>query len=119
MARTQKDRFDYQGEKLSQARSALMLPHSRGEEYSLADAFSFCDRAFTGFSLDRIKDPEALRHVMVIQRWMDTSGLSEDVSGEGTWVKRGRMMSVDNKLEFSRAVDELADWFNREFWSDD
>jgi hypothetical protein len=119
MARTGKDRFDYQGEKLSQARSALMLPHSRGEEFSLADAFAFCDRAFTNFNMDRIRDSEALRHIATIQRSMDTTGLTEDASGAGTWVKRGRMMSVDQRSEFSRAVDELADWFNREFWSDD
>lgn len=111
-----KDRFDYQGEKLSQARSALMLPHTMGEDQSIASAFEVCDRAFHQFDVDRIKDDNARLWVEMIKRLMDTSGV-DDPTGEGTYIQRARQMTTDEKREFSKAVDELASWFNMLFWS--
>jgi len=110
------DRFDYQGEKLSQARSSLMLPHTMGEEQSIASAFEVCDRAFHQFDVSRIKDDNARGWVDTIKRLMDTTGV-EDPTGEGTYTQRARRMNTEEKREFSNAVDELASWFNMEFWS--
>jgi hypothetical protein len=112
-----KDRFDYQGEKLSQARSTLMAPHEMGEEHSYASAFEVCSRAFHDFDVSRVKGDDAVHWIETIKRLMDTSGV-EGPTGEGTWVHRARLMTVDEKREFSNAVDELASWFNRKFWSD-
>jgi hypothetical protein len=111
------DRFGYQGEKLSQARSSLMAPHLRGEEHSFAFAFQFCSRAFHQFDIARIEDEDAVEWIKTIQRLMDTSNV-EDSTEEGTYVHRARLMTEDEKYEFSKAVDELASWFNREFWSE-
>lgn len=111
-----KDRFNYQSEKLSQARSSLMAPHIRGEEYSFAAAFDVCSRAFHDFDVTRVEDEDAVGWIETIKRLMDTSGV-EDATDEGTWVQRARLMTFEEKYEFSKAVDELASWFDREFWS--
>ena len=111
-----KDRFSYQSEKLSQARSSLMLPHSMGEERSVAFAFEFCGRAFHQFDVGRVEDENARQWIDTIKRYMNTEGV-EDPTGEGTWVQRARMMTTDEKREFSDAVDQLASWFDREFWA--
>lgn len=112
-----KDRFGYQSEKLSQARSSLMAPHIRGEEYDFAAAFDFCSRAFHDLDVTRVEDEDAAGWIEAIKRLMDTSGV-EDPTGEGTWVHRARQMTFEERYEFSNAVDELASWFEREFWSD-
>lgn len=112
-----KDRFDYQGEKLSLARSSLMAPHEMGEEHSYAAAFHACSLAFHQFDVSRVKNDDAVRWIETIKRLMDTSGV-EDPTGEGTWVHRARQMTLEERREFSNAVDELASFFNREFWSD-
>lgn len=109
-------RFSYQTEKLDQARSTLMLPHELGEEQSLASAFDFCDRALDELDLEFIEDDNARGWIETIKRLMSTEGV-EDPTGEGTWVQRARQLSVDERREFSNAVDELASWFDREFWS--
>ena len=111
-----RDRFSYQGEKLSQARSSLMLPHPMGEARSLALAFELCSRAFHQFDTERLQDDTARVWMETIKRLMDTTGV-EDPTGEGTYFQRARRMTEEEKREFSNAVDELASWFNREFWS--
>jgi hypothetical protein len=111
-----KDRFDYQGEKLSQARSSLMAPHPSGEDQSFASAFDFCSRAFHQFDTDCVPDDSARDWISKIKSLMNTEGV-QDTTGEGTFVHRARAMSVDEKMEFARAVDELASYFHREFWS--
>jgi hypothetical protein len=109
-------RFGYQGEKLSQARSTLMLPHELGEEQSLADAFDFCTRGLDDLGDQEIGDDNAADWIATIRRLMSTEGV-HDPAGEGTWIQRARQMSVDERREFSNAVDELASWFECEFWS--
>lgn len=88
-----------------------------GEEHSYASAFEVCSRAFHDFDVSRVKGDDAVHWIETIKRLMDTSGV-EGPTGEGTWVHRARLMTVDEKREFSNAVDELASWFNRKFWSD-
>jgi hypothetical protein len=112
-----KDRFSYQTEKLSQARSALMAPHPWGEEKSFAEAFDYCTRAFKDFDVTQVKDENARCWIETIKRLKDTTNV-QDPSGEGTWVDRARAMTEEEKREFSDAVDELASWFRWEFWSD-
>lgn len=111
-----KDRFANQADKLSQARRSLMAPHARGEEYSFAAAFHACSQAFHRFDVSRVKDDEAVGWIETIKRLTDTTGV-EDPTAEGTWVQRARQMTFEEKYEFSKAVDELANWFKREFWS--
>lgn len=110
-------RFSYQSEKLDLARSTLMLPHELGEDESLASAFDFCDRALSELDMALIEDDNAAGWIDTIKRLMSTDGV-QDPTGEGTWIQRARSLSVDERREFSDAVDELASWFDREFWSD-
>lgn len=113
-----KDRFDYQAEKLSQARSTLMAPHSMGEEQSFASAFDFCSRAFHQFDIDRVKDDAARGWIDTIKRLMSTEGVI-DPTGEGLWIHRARALTLEERRSFSNAVDELASWFDISFWSDE
>lgn len=107
-------RFDYQAEKLSQARSSLMAPLTLGEAHAFYSAFDFCGRAFHDFDLSKLDD-SARGWADTILRFMDTSGL-QDPAGRGLWLVRAEAMTVDERREFSNAVDELASWFDREFW---
>jgi hypothetical protein len=113
MARHQ---FGYQGQKFSEARLALMLPHPTGEARRIADAFFACGLGLDHFDISKINDVDVRDSIDTVKRLMGTEGI-EDPTGEGTNFHRARSMTTDEKLEFSRAVDQLASWFNRQFWS--
>ena len=113
-----KDRFSYQGEKLSQARSSLMVPHAAGEDTSFACAFEFCSRAFHQFDVERVSNEDVRSWINTINDTLNTDDV-DDRTGEGTFLHRARALSEHEKRAFSRAVDELASWFNMEFWSND
>jgi hypothetical protein len=109
--------FGYQSEKFSVARRALMLPHPRGEDASIASAFGECTLGL--HHLDRSTlDDDARAWVRRLEELMDTTGLS-DPATDGLWAVKARKLSIDEKLELSRTVDELAHWFHRKFWADD
>lgn len=95
-----------------------MAPHPDGEAASYAVAFELCDRAFHQFDASRVKDDDARRWIATINALMNTDGV-QDPTNEGTYIQRARAMALDEKLDFSRAVDELASWFEGEFWSDE
>ena len=109
-------RFTYSSEKLSQARRALMLPHSRGEEASIAEAFEVCDRGFHHLNHKDLDD-SARSWVDKITQLMDTSGV-QDPDNRGKWLVKAESLSVDHRTELSNAVDELAHWLDRAFWKD-
>ena len=110
-----KNDFMYQAEKLDAARRALMAPHPKGETQSFVIAFQECDLAFYHLDVNALEDDSARRWVSTIRRLMDTTGL-QDPSGRGLWYVRVEQMSLEDKIEFARAVDELASWFNKAFW---
>ncbi len=112
-----KDRFTYQSEKLSQAQSALMTPHPMGEEKSFALAFDYCTRAFKDFDVTRVMDENAYGWIETIKRLMDTTNV-QDPTSDGKWIQRARAMDLEEKREFSEAVDDLADWFKRQLLSE-
>lgn len=109
-------RFHYQHQKMSQARSALMLAHTSGVAHSIASAFFSCNLALEDLNIDDIEDESVRIWIATIERMMDTTGI-EDPTGEGTYLERARQMTPDDQMAFSKAVDELTDWFHREFWS--
>jgi hypothetical protein len=45
---------------------------------------------------------------------MDTTGI-DDPEGLGTLFLKAEKLTVEEKSRFSSAVDELADWFHRQF----
>jgi hypothetical protein len=101
-------KYIYQSEKLSAARRCLMLPHSRGVEFSIADAFGECTHAFHRMDENGLDD-SARSWVAKIKEFMDTTA-------EGNWVIKARLLSTDRQIELSHVVDELAHWFERKFW---
>ncbi len=103
-------RFSYQAEKLSSARSALMLPHTGGEHESIASAFHEINLALHQFNRSQLDD-NATTWVRKLDALMDTTGLS-DPNSEGLWAVKAKTLSDDDKIELSHMVDELAHWFD-------
>ncbi|MDP3072298.1 MAG: hypothetical protein Q8N18_18550 [Opitutaceae bacterium] len=107
-------KYSYQAEKLSVARSSLMLPHAGGAAKSIASAFQACSLGFTDMDRKGL-NADARRCVKVIEGFMDTTGI-EDPKGVGTYELKARKLTEDEQGELSQAVDELAYWFDREAW---
>ena len=90
--------FMYQAQKFSQARSCLMLPHSRGEAASIAEALRECNLGM--HDLDRNElDDNARSAIFKLEEFMDSDRVAQ--------------FSNDEMLGFSHVIDELADWFAR------
>ena len=104
--------YSYQAEKLSSARSSLMLPHTHGEAESIASAFHALSLAFHELDIHGLNET-ARCWVNKLKEYMDTTGISNP-DGEGTWVIKARTFSPDDQHEISFTVDELAHWFDRE-----
>lgn len=104
-------KYAYAWEKFSAARRSLMLPHPNGEAHSIADAFHELSLGLRDIQMDDL-DAEPRRWVLSLQSLMNTDGI-EHRPGVGTWQTKGEMLSVDQRFELSRLVDELACWFRR------
>jgi len=110
-------RFAYQTEKLSAARRILMLPHSHGEAQSIAAAFHECSLGIKDLKTDDLDD-DVRDWLRKLDALMDTSGI-EDNSGRGTYLLKAEQLTEEQMFELSRIIDELANWFHREFWGND
>ena len=101
-------------EKLARARRALMLPHCRGEAEDISDAFLYCSQGFDHLGSELLGD--SIRSLIaVISEIMDTSGI--DKNGKvGPLVIKAERLTKNQKLELSRAVDELAHTLERRYW---
>ena len=91
-----------------------MAPHPRGEAASYAGASHEC---MLGLKDLRPKDLDdnARSWVATIERTIDATGI-EDRSGRGTWTIKTEGLSIEEKQQFSDAVDELAHWLDHRFW---
>lgn len=107
--------YMYPAEKLHQARSTLMAPHPEGEAASFASAFEFCGRCSR--ELDQVDDDQARDWIKTIREIMDLDGLI-DPERRGLFIVRAEQLTLDEKREFSRVVDELASFLNRRFFSE-
>lgn len=98
--------MSYLSEKFASARSALMLPHVKGEINSITTAMF---EASLGLErVDRSKlDPSLQHFVRQLDALMDTTGLS-DPDGEGLYAVKARSFTVDQQAQFSNLVDEIA-----------
>ncbi len=108
-------KFAYQSEKFSVARSSLMVPHPNGEAASIASAFHECSLGLHELD-EQTLDDHARGWVVKLKDLMDTSGLT-DPDGRGLWAVKAASLTIEQKFELSRVVDELAHWFDRHFWS--
>jgi hypothetical protein len=107
-------RIQFAAEKLSRARHALMLPHTRGDAEDIADAFLFCSSAFELLATVNLDDRERSLFA-TIHKLSDTSGI-ENNGTDGVLMIRAARLTLDEKLELSRAVDELANRLERRYW---
>ena len=103
-------RYSYAAEKFAAARRCLMLPHSRGEAASIADAFHECHLGL--HELDRAElDDSADSWLRKLDALMDVSELASQGDG-GQWQQKAETFTTDQKLELSILIDELAYWFS-------
>jgi hypothetical protein len=80
-----------------------MLPHPKGEADDIAAAYHECHLGLMRLQPDDFDD-DARRSVSTVTMRMDTTGI-EDPQGRGTWGIKADKLSVDEKFEFSSAVD--------------
>lgn len=104
-------KYSYQAQKLSAARSALMLPHYEGEAHAIKNAFHECSLAFHQFDENQL-DEIARDWIRKLKNFMDTTGIVDDV-GEGAWLVKAQSLLIDEQRELSYIIDELAHWLNR------
>ena len=104
--------FHYLAEKLGAARRSLMVPHPKGEAPSIAAALHECMLGLMDHKASDFDDV-ARPWVETLRQAMDTKGV-HDPEGHGTWEIKAQGMSLEDKFDLSRAVDELAYWCERE-----
>lgn len=89
-----------------------MLPHSRGEAASIANAFHELKLAFHLMDEGGLDD-NARTWVRKLKELMDTTGLV-DLDSVGLWTVKAQQLGTDEMIELSQCVDELAHWFREE-----
>lgn len=92
-----------------------MPPHPAGEAASIASAFRECYLGLHTLEEEALDD-SARRYLAKLKELMDTTGLS-DSDERGRWMVKADSLSEEQKGDLSRAIDELASWFERESWS--
>jgi hypothetical protein len=105
-------KFSYPSEKFSAARRCLMLPHTHGETEDIANAFHECSLGLHDLDHEKLDDHSS-KWVNKIRELMDTSVI-QDRSGRGKWLIKAEQLTEEQKIELSKAVDELANWFDRQ-----
>ncbi|RJQ31252.1 MAG: hypothetical protein C4562_06310 [Actinobacteria bacterium] len=88
-----------------------MLPHPKGETKSIAEAFSECSLGLKELN-DSDLDESSKAWIKELNILMDTTGI-EDKDSRGLFTLRAEMLTLDQKIDLSRTINELADWFNR------
>lgn len=109
-------KFRYPAEKLSAARRMLMPPHPRGLAASFAAAFHECSLGLRDITPSDLDD-SARSWLTTITDTMNTEALS-DPTGRGTWTVKAERLTDHEQSQFSSALNELADWFERHFHGD-
>jgi hypothetical protein len=102
--------YVYQAETFSAARRTLMLPHPRGEQDSIQRAFDECRLGLHDFDRDGL-DENARGRVERLEELMATARVSDANVGAGA--VKATELSLEEKFELSRIIDELAYWFRQ------
>jgi len=102
-------KFSYEYQKFAAARHSLMLPHINGEDYSIFNAFHECSVALHKFDKSQLDDNATL-WIKRLESLMDVTGIS-DPHGEGLFLVKAKQLSIEEKIELSHIIDELASWF--------
>ena len=104
-------KYVHQAETFSTARRALMLPHPRGEQDSIAKALHECWLGLHDLDRDGL-DENARGRVKKLEELMAISGFS-DANHVGAEAVKASELSLEEKFELSRLIDELAYWFRQ------
>jgi hypothetical protein len=104
-------KYVYQAETFSTARRTLMLPHPRGEQDSIARAFHECRLGLHDLDREGL-DENARGRVKRLEELMATAGFS-DPNRVGAGAVKSSELSLEEKFELSRIIDELAYWFRQ------
>lgn len=102
--------MSYLSEKLASARSALMLPHVKGEINSITAAMIEASLGLDGINRSTL-EPSLQDYVRQLDDLMDTTGLS-DPNGEGLYAVKARSFTVDQQAQFSHVIDQIASLSN-------
>ncbi|MDO9314777.1 MAG: hypothetical protein Q7T97_09560 [Burkholderiaceae bacterium] len=102
--------YVFPAEKFSAARRALMLSQTQGMDESMVSAFHECRAGLHRMNRSKL-DEDARAWIYALECFMDTEGLSVP-AGESAWTVKAKSLTTDEKLEISRLVDELAQWFD-------
>ncbi|WP_433691782.1 hypothetical protein [Herbaspirillum seropedicae] len=103
-------KYSYQSEKFAAARSALMLPHTKGEATSVAEAFFQCSLGLEHIA-DEGLDDDARAWLQQLSAFMDTSSI-QDLRNRGAYLVKAEQFTIDELLQISILIDELATWFD-------
>jgi hypothetical protein len=104
-------KYVHQAETFSIARRLLMLPHPRGEQDSITRAFHECRLGLHDLDRDGL-DENARGRVERLEELMASAGFS-DANRVGAEAVKARELSLEEKFELSRIIDELAYWFRQ------
>ena len=104
-------KYVYQAETFSAARRALMLPHPRGEQDSIARALNECKLGLRDLDRNEL-DENARGRVRRLEELMANAGFSDANRADAGAVKACEL-SLQERFELSRLVDELAYWFRQ------
>lgn len=96
----------YLSEKFDSARSALMLPHVKGEINSIASAMFEASLGLDKLNRSTL-EPSLQDYLRQLDGLMDTTGLS-DPDGEGLHTVKARSFTVDEQAQFSHVIDQIA-----------
>ena len=88
-----------------------MLPFA-DESAAIAGAFSNCEAGLKTLDRNLVTDDEMLRRLREIEAALDITEVS-DLHGHGMWRLKAKKMTEEEKRNFSRNVDECANWFSR------
>jgi len=107
-------KFFYNAEYVAMARRALMLPHYVGEADSISNAYHSLMLGLDGFNESDL-DPDASHHLSKIREIMNLDDMQQPT---GRALARAERLTPDQKMELSKAVDELATWFQQKAWEE-
>ncbi|MEG3933852.1 hypothetical protein QT990_21795 [Microcoleus sp. T3_B1] len=108
--------FPNQYLQITKAQLKLMSRDSFGtnEVSSVALALEHCADALKDWDLTQVKDDDALHRIDTIKRVMDTTNVKDD-TGKGLFYHRARVMTLEERDDFSNAVFLLLIWLDKVF----
>lgn len=103
--------MSYMSEKFNTARSYLMLPHEKGEAYSIMTAFHECNLGLMGYEGAGLEEDDKA-DLDKLLAFMNTDGIADDPV-KGKWLVKAEGFCFEEKSEISRIIESLCYAFAR------